>query len=70
MFDHTNMDSEATRLRLQVLQTHVMSIGEADRLYWAEKMHSREDAAEYQRRQERLNEIRLEMVTLVPFTTQ
>jgi hypothetical protein len=64
------MDPEATRLKLHVLKTHVMSIAEADRLYWSEKKHSREDAAEYQRRQERLNDIRLEMMTLMPFTIQ
>jgi hypothetical protein len=47
-----------------------MSIAEADRVYWSEKKHSREDAWEYQRRQDRLNEIRLEMMTLMPFTIQ
>jgi hypothetical protein len=64
------MDPEASRLRLHVLKTHVLSIAEEDRSYWAQKKHSREDAAEYQRRQERLNEIRLEMMTLMPFTIQ
>ena len=64
------MDPEAIRLRLHVLKTHGLSIAEEDRSYWAEKKRSREDAAEYQRRQERLNEIRLEMMTLMPFTIQ
>ena len=53
-----------------MLKTHVLSIAEEDRSYWAQKKHSREDAAEYQRRQERLNENRLEMMTLMPFTIQ
>lgn len=66
----TDQDTEATRLRLRVLKAHLMSIGEADRVYWSEKDHSREDAAEYQRRQERLNEIRLEIMTLTPGSVQ
>jgi hypothetical protein len=62
--DIQDTDSEAAQLRLRILRTHLMSIAEADRLYWSEKVHSREDASEYQKRQERLNEIRLEMMTL------
>ncbi len=68
--DASDMDIEATRLKMQVLKTHLMSIAEADRLYWSEKKHSREDVAEYQKRQDRVNEIRLEMMTLAPFTVQ
>ena len=63
-------DSESAQLRLRILKTHLMSIAEADRLYWSEKVHSREDASEYQKRQERLNEIRLEMMTLTPGSIQ
>jgi hypothetical protein len=75
MFHHCGMDiqdtgSEAGQLRLRILKTRVMSIAEADRLYWSEKVHSREDASEYQKRQERLNEIRLEMMTLTPGSIQ
>ena len=75
MLHHYGMDiqdtnSEAARLRLRILKTHLMSIAEADRLYWSEKVHSREDASEYQKRQERLNEIRLEMMTLTPGSIQ
>lgn len=66
----TGMDDDAARLRLRVLRTHLMSIAEADRLYWSEKKHSREDASEYQKRQERLNEIRLEMMILTPGSVQ
>ena len=61
---------EAAHLRLRVLRAHLMSIAEADRAYWSEKVHSREDASEYQRRQERLNEIRMEMMTLTPGSMQ
>ena len=68
--DGSDMDIEGTRLKLQVLKTHLMSVAEGDRLYWSEKKHSREDVAEYQKRQDRLNEIRLEMMTLAPFTIQ
>jgi hypothetical protein len=64
VMDIQDTDSEAAQLRLRILRTHLMSIAEADRLYWSEKVHSREDASEYQKRQERLNEIRLEMMTL------
>ena len=75
MFHHCGMDiqdpdSEAAQIRLRILKTHLMSIAEADRLYWSEKVHSREDASEYQKRQERLNEIRLEMMTLTPGSIQ
>jgi len=66
----TGMDDDAAQLRLRVLRTHLMSIAEADRLYWSQKKHSREDASEYQRRQEKLNEIRLEMMTLTPGSVQ
>lgn len=66
----TGMDGEEARLRLRVLRTHLMSIAEADRWYWSQKKHSREDATEYQQRQERLNEIRLEMMTLTPGSVQ
>jgi hypothetical protein len=68
--DIVDADSEMAQLRLQVLRAHLMSIAEADRSYWSEKVHSREDAAEYQRRQEKLGEIRLEMVTLTPGSMQ
>jgi hypothetical protein len=64
------MDIGATRLKLSVLRTQLMSIAEANRVCWSEKKHSREDTSEYQRRQDRLNEIRLEMMTLMPFTIQ
>jgi hypothetical protein len=47
-----------------------MSIVEADRLYQSEKEHSHEEESEYQKRQERLNEIRWEIVTLRPGTIQ
>ena len=68
--DNRETDSEAAQLRLRILKTHLMSIAEDDRLYWSEKVHSREDAAEYQRRQDRLNEIRLEMMALTPGRVQ
>lgn len=68
--DTWDMDVEGTQLKLQVLKTNLMSIAEADRLYWSEKKHSREDVSEYQKRQDRLNEIRLEMMTLAPFPIQ
>jgi hypothetical protein len=73
----TNMDMgdreigpEAAQLRLRILKAHLMSIAEADRAYWSERVHSREDASEYQLRQERLNEIRMEMMTLTPGSMQ
>ena len=68
--DIQDTDSEAAQLRLRILRTHLMSIAEADRLYWSEKVHSREDASEYQKRQVRLNEIRLEMMILTPGSIQ
>ena len=68
--DIQDTDSETAQLRLRILRTHLMSIAEADRLYWSEKVHSREDASEYQKRQERLNEIRLEMMILTPGSIQ
>lgn len=68
--DPSDMDVEGTRLKLRVLRTHLMSISEADRLYWSEKKHSRDDVSEYQRRQDQLNEIRLEIMTLAPSTIQ
>jgi hypothetical protein len=72
-FSHTDfagMDIEETQVKLNVLMTCLMSIAEADRVYWRKKEHSREDASEYQRRQDRVNEIRLEIMTLAPFTVQ
>jgi hypothetical protein len=68
--DNREISSEAAQLKLRILRAHLMSIAEADRAYWAEKVHSREDASEYQRRQERLNEIRMEMMTLTPGSMQ
>ncbi len=67
--DNRETDSDA-ELRLRVLRAHLMSIAEADRAYWSEKVHSLEGASEYQRRQERLNEIRMEMMTLTPGSMQ
>jgi hypothetical protein len=68
--DLREIGPEAAELRLRVLRVHLMSIAETDRAYWSEKVHSREDASEYQKRQERLNEIRMEMMTLTPGSMQ
>jgi hypothetical protein len=58
------MNSETIRLRLDALKVHLMSIVEADRLYWSEKERSREVDSEYQRRKQWLNEIRWEIATV------
>jgi hypothetical protein len=68
--DLREIGPEAAELRLRVLRAHLISIAEADRAYWSEKVHSRDDASEYQKRQERLNEIRMEMMTLTPGSMQ
>jgi hypothetical protein len=68
--DLREISSEAAQLRLRILRAHLMSIAEADRAYWSEKVHSWEDASEYQRRQERLNEIRMELMNLTPGSMQ
>ena len=61
---HANMSCETIRLRLDALKVHLMSIVEADRLYWSEKERSREVDSEYQRRKQWLNEIRWEIATV------
>ena len=57
------MDNETIRLK-HVLKSHLKAIMEADHLYWSETAHSREDVCEYQKRQARLKELRLEIATL------
>jgi hypothetical protein len=57
-------------LTLDALTAELMAISEADRVYWPQKSRSREDTVQYQRRQERLKEIRLEMMALGPHTVQ
>jgi hypothetical protein len=64
------MDSNKTLPTLDALRAELMAISESDRLYWPQRNCSREDRAKYQRRQERLNEIRLEMMTLGSQTVQ
>jgi hypothetical protein len=64
------MDTQTIRLWIDALKAHLMSIVEADHLYQSEKEHSHEEETEYQKRQERLNEIRWELVTLTPSTIQ
>ncbi len=64
------MDSNKTRRTFEALRTELMAIAESDRLYWPQRNSSREDRAKYQRRQERLNEIRLEMMALGSHTAQ
>ena len=59
------MDNETIRLK-HVLKSHLKAIMEADHLYWSETAHSREDVCEYQKRQARLKEIRLEIMTVDP----
>jgi len=66
----SDMDIKGTRLKLRVLRTHLMSIAEADQLYRSGKKHSQDDVSEYQKRQNRLNEIRLEIMTLATSTIQ
>lgn len=58
------MEGNKTLRTLDALRAELMAISESDRLYWPQKKRSREDRAKYQRRQERLNEIRLEMMAL------
>ena len=58
------MESNKARRTLDALRAELMAISESDRLFWPQRNRSREDRAKYQRRQERLNEIRLEMMTL------
>ena len=56
------MDGNQTPRTFEALRTEVMAISESDRSYWPLSHPSREDRAKYQRRQERLNEIRREMM--------
>ena len=67
---HANMNSETIRLRLYALKVHLMSIVEADHLYWSEKEHSREEDSEYQRRKQWLNDIRWEIATVASRAVQ
>ncbi len=64
------MHSNKPQRTFEALRTEVMAISESDRSYWPQSHHSREDRAKYQRRQERLKEIRLEMMALGSNTVQ
>jgi hypothetical protein len=63
-------DANKNLQTLDALTAELMAISEADRAYWPQKSRSREDSVQYQRRQERLKEIRLEMMALGPDTVQ
>jgi hypothetical protein len=61
------MDPEAARkrkARIVVLQEEIDSIHFANKLYWAKEEHSHTAIAEYERRQDRLEEIRHELFEL------
>ena len=51
----------ARKARIAILHEEIHSIDVANRLYWKNKVSNREAKAEYQRRQERLEEIRREL---------
>jgi hypothetical protein len=59
------MDPEAAaKARIATLHQEMDAIHFANKLYWENKSPSREDRAEYHRRQERLQEIRRELLRL------
>lgn len=64
------MDSNKTRRAFEALKTELMAIAECDRLYWPPSHRSREDRVKYHQRQQRLSEIRLEMMALGSQTVQ
>jgi hypothetical protein len=55
---------------LAMLLKEVEAIHCANKPYWAEKHHSRSATADYQRRQERLEQIRQEMVKMTRQPTE
>ena len=55
---------------LAALRAELMAVAEADRLYWTQENPRRDEIVKYQRRQGRLREVRLEMMTMDPDTTQ
>jgi hypothetical protein len=63
------MDPEAARrkcARIVVLHEEIDSIHFANKLYWAKEEHSHGAIAEYERRQDRLEEVRRELFELGP----
>jgi hypothetical protein len=68
--ERKRIDTNGVLLTFDALRAELEAISEADCVYWPQKSHSREDTASYQRRQERLKEVRLEMVKLGLNTTQ
>ena len=59
------MEPDATTAaRIAALSKELDAIYDADTVYWMGREHTREATAEYQRRQERLEEIRSELARL------
>jgi hypothetical protein len=52
------MNDALRRVKVEALQNELDTIHFADKLYWASDEHTREATAKYQRRQERLEQIR------------
>jgi hypothetical protein len=53
-----------TRARIAALSKELEAIYVADTVYWRQDDHTRDDRAQYHRRQERLEEIRNELAEL------
>jgi len=65
MADVSRMEPDATaKARIATLHEEMNAIHLANKVYWENKSPSREDRAEYQRRQEHLEEIRRELLRL------
>jgi hypothetical protein len=57
-------NTKAILSKLHTLRADLIAISLADRLYGLQQIRSQEDCPEYQRRQERVNEIRLQIYML------
>ena len=70
MYRQVTMKLEGTRIhRIAVLEEEVDSIHFANKVYWEQKRAGREATAEYERRQDRLNQVRTELFELTYMTT-
>jgi hypothetical protein len=58
------MDDALRQAKAEALQNELDTIHFANKLYWATEEHTHEATAGYQRRQERLEQIRIEMQEL------
>ncbi len=58
------MEPKARKARIATLHEEIDAIHFANKLYWEQEAPTREARAEYQRRQDRLQEIRSELAEL------